>query len=183
VLEARLGCNNCKTNAVSEIFELDRKSDGCEGRIGILDGFGPAISHFIMSRGISSHHPRYIHLTDPRQMLYRLIVGLKSARGLRIPASIHIKLALDISLALTSGNFYTLLSSTPRPMVYFDDDSEQYTSWKKVGNLATYLAVSRRLRNMWTCPSFKILNRRTALRQRHWPLPLSMKSDLSSIYI
>jgi hypothetical protein len=79
-------------------------------------------------------------------MLYRLIVGLKNARGLRIPASIHIKLALggqDISLAPTSGNFYTLLSSTPRPMVYFDDDSEQYMSWKTVGNLATYLAVSR----------------------------------------
>ena len=82
-------------------------------------------------------------------MLYRLIVGLKNARGLRIPACIHIKLALggqDISLAPTSGNFYTLLSSTPRPMVYFDDDSEQYTSWKKVGNVATYLAVSKRLR-------------------------------------
>lgn len=29
-------------------------------------------------------------------------------------------------------------------MVYFSDDSEQYMSWKKVGNFATYLAVSRR---------------------------------------
>jgi hypothetical protein len=98
---------------------------------------------------MSRHHPEYIHQNDlhaPRQMLYRLIAGFKNARGLRIPASIHIKLALggqDISLAPTSGNFYTLFSSTPRPMVYFSDDSEEYTSWKKVGNLATYLAVSR----------------------------------------
>jgi hypothetical protein len=118
-------------------------------------------------------------------MLYRLIV-IKNARGLRIPASIDIKLALggqDISLAPTSGNFYTLLLSTLRPMVYFSDDSEQYTSWKKVGNIATYLAVSRRLRNTWTYPSFKILSQRTALRQRHWPLPLSMKSDLSTTYV
>jgi len=156
---------------------------------GILDGFGHATLHSVMSRKMSRHHPGYIHQTDshaPGQMLYRLIVGFKNARGLRIPVSIHIKLARggqDISLAPTSGNFYTLPSSTPRPMVYFDDDSEQYTSWKKVGNLATYLAVSRRLRNTWTCPSFKIVSRRTALRQRHWPLPLSMKSGLSTIHL
>ena len=79
--------------------------------------------------------------------------------------------------------FYTLLSSMPRPMVHFSDDSEQYTSWKKVGDPATYLAVSRRLRNTWAYPSFKILSRRTALRQRHWPLPLSTKSDLSTIHV
>jgi len=91
-----------------------------------------------MSRGMSRHHPEYIHQNDshaPRQMLYRLIAGFKNARGLRIPASIHIKLALggqDISLAPTSGNFDTLFSSTPRPMVYFSDDSEQYMSWKKL---------------------------------------------------
>jgi hypothetical protein len=136
---------------------------------------------------MSRHHPGYIHQNDshaPRQMLCRLVVGFKNARGLRI--SIHIKVALGgqgISLVPTSGNFYTLLSSTPRPMVCFSDDSEQYTSWKKVGNHATYLAVNRRLRNTRTYPSFKILSRRTALRQRHWPLPLSMKSDLSTIYI
>lgn len=68
-------------------------------------------------------------------------------------------------------------------MVYFSDDSEQYTSWKKVGNLATYLAISGRLRNTRTSHSFKILSRRTALRQRYWPLPLNMKSDLSTAYI
>lgn len=33
-----------KPHTVSEIFELGRKSDGCEGRIGILDRFSPAIS-------------------------------------------------------------------------------------------------------------------------------------------
>lgn len=47
-----------------QIFELGRKSDGCEGRIGILDRFGPGISHSVMKRGMSRHHPGYIHQTD-----------------------------------------------------------------------------------------------------------------------
>jgi hypothetical protein len=102
------------------------------------------ISHSVMNRGMSRYHiyhPEYIHQTDlhvPGQMLYRLIVGFKNARGLRIPASIHIKLGLGgqgIFFAPTGRKFNTLFSSTLRPMVYFSDDSEQYTSWKKVGNL------------------------------------------------
>ncbi|KAI0276791.1 hypothetical protein BGY98DRAFT_983807 [Russula aff. rugulosa BPL654] len=53
VLEARSRYSNRKTNGD---FELDRESDVCEGRIGILDGFGPAISHSVMSRGMLRHH-------------------------------------------------------------------------------------------------------------------------------
>jgi hypothetical protein len=46
--------HNCETDTVSGNFESDRKSDGWEGRIGILD----AISHSVVTS------VEYIHQTD-----------------------------------------------------------------------------------------------------------------------
>lgn len=120
--------------------------------MGILDGVGPGISHPVMSPECQG----YIHQNDShasRQMLYRLI---KNARG-----SIHIKLALggqDITLAPASENLYLVFIHT-ETMVYFSDDSEQYTSWKKVGNLATYSAVSRRLSGRASASKYSVEGR------------------------
>jgi hypothetical protein len=74
------------------------------------------------------------------------------------PPIVHIKLELG-GLDQHSRIFSLLFLHSRREerepvMVYYSDDSEQYTSWQQVGSIRVS-SGSRRLRKIWMCPQLQ----------------------------
>lgn len=119
--------------------------------------------------------------TCSRADVTRLAVGFNNERRLRSPNHLYKSSNQEVwnPLALTSGNFsYPIFIHAEKTAEEPWFTSQTTRNSTHLGRRSVAFAtVSRRLNKTWTCPSFKILGRRTALRRRHWPLPLSMKSE------